>query len=73
VHLGYGMQIWLSVLKLPLKCAFVSLYSVVKHRLKCNTSKVCNCLFKFLLTVVVTIEEHLLEVHSDFPNALYKQ
>jgi hypothetical protein len=25
-------------------CAVVSLYSVVKQRLKCNTGKVCNCL-----------------------------
>jgi hypothetical protein len=41
VHLGYGTYIWLSVSKLPLKCAVVSLYSVVKQRLKCNTGKVC--------------------------------
>jgi hypothetical protein len=27
-----------------LKYAVVSLYSVVKQQLKCNTSKVCNCL-----------------------------
>jgi hypothetical protein len=44
VHLGYGTYVWLSVSKLPLKCAVVSLYSVVKRRLKCNTGKVCNCL-----------------------------
>jgi hypothetical protein len=43
VHLGYGTQIWLSASKLPLKCAVVSLYSVVKQLLKCNTGKVCNC------------------------------
>jgi hypothetical protein len=30
VHLGYGTQIWFSVSKLPLECAVVSLYSVVK-------------------------------------------
>jgi hypothetical protein len=33
-------------------CAVVSLYSVVKQRLKCNTGKVCNCLVQFLLTMV---------------------
>jgi hypothetical protein len=30
VHLGYGTQSWLLVLKLLLKCAVVSLYSDVK-------------------------------------------
>jgi hypothetical protein len=40
-----------------LKCAVVSLYSVVKQRLKCNTGKVCNCLIQFLLTVVLSIEK----------------
>jgi hypothetical protein len=49
VHLGYVTYIWLSLSKLPLKCAVVSLYSVVKQRLKCNTSKVRNCLIQFLL------------------------
>jgi hypothetical protein len=39
VHLGYG----------TLQCAVVSLYSVVKQWLKCNTGKVCNCLIQFLL------------------------
>jgi hypothetical protein len=29
----------------------VSLYSVVKQRLKCNTGKVCNCLIQSLLTM----------------------
>jgi hypothetical protein len=56
VHLGYGTKIWLSVSKLPLKCAVVSLYSVVKQRLKCNTGKVCNCLIQFLLTMVLSTE-----------------
>jgi hypothetical protein len=42
-----------------LKCAVVSLYSVVKQRLKCNTGKVCNCLIQFLLTVVFSIEERV--------------
>jgi hypothetical protein len=37
VHLAYVTQIWLSVSTLPLQCAVVSLYSVVKQRLKCNT------------------------------------
>jgi hypothetical protein len=53
VHLGYGTSIWLSLSKLPLKCAAVSLYSVVKKRLKCNTGKVCICLIQFLLTMVL--------------------
>jgi hypothetical protein len=52
VRLGYSTEIWLSVSTLPLKCAVVSLYSVVKQRLKCNTGKVCNCLIQFLLTIV---------------------
>jgi hypothetical protein len=39
-------------------CCF-SLYSVVKQRLKCNTSKVYNCLIQFLLTVVLSFEEHV--------------
>jgi hypothetical protein len=51
VHLRYGPYIWLSVPKLPLQCAVVSLYSVVKQRLKCNTGKVCDCLIQFLLCV----------------------
>jgi hypothetical protein len=52
VHLGYGVYIWLSVPKLPLQRAVVSLYSVVKQRLKCNTGKVWDCLIQFVLTVV---------------------
>jgi hypothetical protein len=59
VHLGYGTYIWLPVSKLPLKCAVVSLYSVVKQRLKCNTGKVCNCLIQFLLSMVLSIEERV--------------
>jgi hypothetical protein len=51
VHLGNGTYIWLPISKLPLRCAVVSLYSVVKQRLKCNTGKVCNCLIQFLLTM----------------------
>jgi hypothetical protein len=59
VHLGYSAKIWLSVSKFPLKCAVVSLYSVVKQRFKCNNGKVCNCLIQFLLTVVLSIEERV--------------
>jgi hypothetical protein len=59
VHSGYGPYIWLSVPKLPLQCAVVWLYSVVKQRLKCNTGKVCDCLIQFLLTVVLSIEERV--------------
>jgi hypothetical protein len=51
VNVGNGTSICLSVSKLPLKCAVVSLYSVVKQRLKCNIGKVCNCLIQFLLTI----------------------
>jgi hypothetical protein len=49
VHLGYGAV--LSLLKLPLQCAVVSLHSVVKQMSKCNTGKVCNWLIQFLLTM----------------------
>jgi hypothetical protein len=47
-------------IEVPLKCAVVSLYSVVKQQLKCNTSKVCNYLIQFLLTMVLSIEECVL-------------
>jgi hypothetical protein len=66
VHLGYGTYVWLSVSNLPLKCAVVSLYSVVKLRLKCNTGKVCNCLIQFLLTVVLSNEESVFLVEYLF-------
>jgi hypothetical protein len=66
VHLGYGTYIWLSVSKLPLKCAVVSLYSFVKQRLKCNTGKVCNCLIKFLLIMVLSFEERVFLVEYVF-------
>jgi ubiquitin C-terminal hydrolase len=66
VHLGYGTQIWLSVAKLPLKCAVVSLFSVVKQRLQCNTCKVCNCLIQFLITVILSIEERVFVVECVF-------
>jgi hypothetical protein len=66
VHLGYGTYIWLSVSKLPLKCTVVSLHSVVKQRLKCNTGKVCNCLIQFLLTMVFSVEERVFLVEYVF-------
>jgi hypothetical protein len=59
VHSGYSPYIWLSVPKLPLQCAVVSLYSVVIQRLECNTGTVCDCLIQFLLTVVLSIEERV--------------
>jgi hypothetical protein len=59
VHLGCGTYISLSVSKLPLKCAVVSLYSIVKQRLICKTGKKCNCLNQFLLTMVLSIEERV--------------
>jgi hypothetical protein len=49
-----------------LQCAAVSLYSVVKHRLKCNSGKVWNCLIQFLLTVVPSIEERVFLVEYVF-------
>jgi hypothetical protein len=60
------MHIWLSVSKLPLKCAVVLLYSVVKQLLKCNSGKVCNCLIQFLLTVVLSTEERVFVVEYIF-------
>jgi hypothetical protein len=66
VHLGCGTQIWLSISKLSLQCAVVSLYSVVKQRLKCNTGKVCNCLIQFLLSMVLSIEERVFLVEYVF-------
>jgi hypothetical protein len=49
-----------------LKCAVVSLFSVVKQRLKCNTGKVRNCLIQFLLTMVLAIEERVFLVEYVF-------
>jgi hypothetical protein len=66
VHIGYGTEIWLSVAKLSLQCAVVSLYSVIKQWLKCNTGKVCNCLIQFLLTMVLSIEECVFLVECVF-------
>jgi hypothetical protein len=41
-----------------------SLYSVVEQRLKCNTSEVFNCLIRFLLTMVLSIEERVFLVEQ---------
>jgi hypothetical protein len=49
-----------------LKCAVVSLYSVVQQRLKCNIGKACNCLIQFLLTMVLSIEERVFHVENVF-------
>ena len=43
----------------------ISFYSVVK-RLKGNTGKVFNCLIQFLLTMVLSIEEHVFLVEYVF-------
>jgi hypothetical protein len=56
---GYGTYIWLSVPKLPLQCAAVSLYLAVKQRLKCNTGKVCNCLIQFYSVCFVDITSNI--------------
>jgi hypothetical protein len=43
-----ALKLWyvdlVGSIEVALRCAVVSLYSVVKQRLKCNTGKVCNCL-----------------------------
>jgi hypothetical protein len=49
----------LSVSKLPLKRAVVSLYSVAKQQLKCNAGKLCNSLIPLLLTMVLSVEERV--------------
>jgi hypothetical protein len=53
-------------IEVAVKCAVVSLYSVVKQRLKCNTGKLCNCLFQFLLTMALSIEERVFLVEYVF-------
>jgi hypothetical protein len=42
------------------------MYSAVKQRLKWNTGKVCNCLIRFLLTMVLLIEERVFLVEYVF-------
>jgi hypothetical protein len=44
----------------------VSLYSAVKQRLKCNTGKVFNYLNRFLLAVVLPIEDRVFLVEYVF-------
>jgi hypothetical protein len=66
VHLGYGTYIGLSVSMLPLKCAVISPYSVVKLLLKCNAGKVCNCLIMFLRTMILSTEERVFTVEYFF-------
>jgi hypothetical protein len=56
-------------IEVTVKCAVVSLYSVVKQRLKCNTGKVCNCLIQFLLIVVFSIEKRVFLVEYVFQEA----
>jgi hypothetical protein len=58
VHLDYSTKVWLSLSEFPLQCALVPLYSVVKQRLKCNTGKLCYCLFQGLITLAPSIEKH---------------
>jgi hypothetical protein len=43
-----------------IEVCFVLLYSVVKQWLKCNTGKTSNSLIQFLLTMALSIEEHVL-------------
>jgi hypothetical protein len=57
-------------IEVAVEVAVVSVYSVVKQWLKCNTVKVCNCLIQFLLTMVLSIEECGFLVHSNFLKAL---
>jgi hypothetical protein len=61
VHSGYGTYVDLIVsIEVAVAVCFVSLYSVVKQRLKCNTGKVCNCSIQVLLTMDLSIDfEHL--------------
>jgi hypothetical protein len=58
-----ALRLWYVYLvvsiEVAVECAVVSLYSVVKQRFKCNTGKVCKCLIKFLLIVVLSIEKRV--------------
>jgi hypothetical protein len=72
VHLTLRYVNLVVSIEVAVECAVVPLYLVVKQRLKCNTGKVCNCLMQFSFTMVLSVDfQHLLYVHSDFPNALY--
>jgi hypothetical protein len=50
--------------------SIVSLYSVVKQVLKCNTDKVCNFLIQCLLTIVLSIEERVFLLNTSFEKAI---
>jgi hypothetical protein len=60
VHLRLRYVDLVVGIEVAVEVCVISLYSVVKQRLKCNTGKVCNCLIQFLLTIVLSIEERLL-------------
>jgi hypothetical protein len=47
-------------INVAVEVAVVTLYSFVKHRLKCNTGKACNCLIQFLLTTILSMDKKLL-------------
>jgi hypothetical protein len=49
-------------IEVAIEVCVVSLYSVVKQRLKSNVGKVCNCLLQFLLTMVLSIGERVFVV-----------
>jgi hypothetical protein len=44
----------------------ISLYSVVEQQLKCNIGDRFNCLIQFLLTKILSIEEHIFLVEHIF-------
>ena len=50
----------------------ISLYAVVKQRLKGITGKVFNCLITFLLTMVLSIEERVFLLNTSFEKATDK-
>jgi hypothetical protein len=47
-----ALRLWYLDLVVSIDVAVVSLYSVDKQQLKCNTGKVCNCLIQLLITMV---------------------
>jgi hypothetical protein len=59
-------------IEVAVKCAVVSLYSVVKQRLKCNTGKMCNFQIKvegahhvvcmMNISIFITIKTQLLTI-----------
>jgi hypothetical protein len=69
VHLAmvrYSTKIWSSVSKLPLKCSVVSLYSVVKQWLNCNTGKGLTPVHMLVDFIYNTFYKRT----ANFPNAL---